>query len=248
MPMLASPLAETETAPYEGVGKAGQNVSSEKPMTIQKQIGEDLMGDAVMDGSGESYGTLAPPSEDHLLENETQSKKLQDSHDHMELEKDNQRLLEAEEKLREDQRIEKEERARREEERLKKEWEFKIEDRAERDEKEKHIKREEERLKKDWELKPQEEKEKREKQEKELEEEMRKRLADFGFQDNQIQAMIKNEDDAKLQQGLMRSNSMRLAVNRKYVKVPKEHLEVETLLYYDLPYETDSVSIRSIML
>lgn len=220
MPMLASPLAETETAPYEGVGKAGQNVSSEKPMTIQKQIGEDLMGDAVMDGSGESYGTLAPPSEDHLLENETQSKKLQDSHDHMELEKDNQRLLEAEEKLREDQRIEKEERAR----------------------------REEERLKKDWELKPQEEKEKREKQEKELEEEMRKRLADFGFQDNQIQAMIKNEDDAKLQQGLMRSNSMRLAVNRKYVKVPKEHLEVETLLYYDLPYETDSVSIRSIML
>ncbi|KAF2686525.1 hypothetical protein K458DRAFT_429526 [Lentithecium fluviatile CBS 122367] len=87
--------------------------------------------------------------------------------------------------------------------------------------------------------KEQEEKEKKEKEEKRLEEEMRKRLAHFGFQDNQIQAMIKPEDAPKLQQGMAPHNPLRLGHQPTYVKVHKEHLAVDTLLYYDIPYEID---------
>lgn len=92
--------------------------------------------------------------------------------------------------------------------------------------------------------KEEEEKTAKTKKEKELEEEMRKRLAHFGFQDNQIQAMIKPEDAAKLQQGMAPSNPLRLTHQPTYVKVHKEHLSVETLLYYDIPYEIDRVSAR----
>ncbi|KAF1968374.1 hypothetical protein BU23DRAFT_572450 [Bimuria novae-zelandiae CBS 107.79] len=88
--------------------------------------------------------------------------------------------------------------------------------------------------------KEEEEKEKKEKQEKQLEEEMRKRLAHFGFQDNQIQAMIKPEKAAQLQPGLAPSNPLpRLTPQPTYVKVSKEHLAIDTLHYYDIPYEVD---------
>jgi hypothetical protein len=90
--------------------------------------------------------------------------------------------------------------------------------------------------------KEQEEKEKKEQQEKQLEEEMRKRLAHFGFQDNQIQAMIKPDEAPRLQPGLSPANPMRLPVQPTYVKVHKEHLAVDTLHYYDIPYEFDRVS------
>lgn len=90
--------------------------------------------------------------------------------------------------------------------------------------------------------KEEEEKSKKKKQEKELEEEMRKRLYHFGFQENQIQAMIKPEEAAKLQHGMAPSNPLRLAHQPTYVKVHREHLAVDTLLYYDIPYEVDGVS------
>ncbi|KAK7193833.1 hypothetical protein DPSP01_011890 [Paraphaeosphaeria sporulosa] len=87
--------------------------------------------------------------------------------------------------------------------------------------------------------KEEEEKAAKEKQEKELEEAMRKRLAHFGFQDNQIQAMIRPEEAAKLQQGMSPANPLRLTHQPTYVKVHKEHLAVDTLVYYDIPYEVD---------
>ncbi|KAL1599569.1 hypothetical protein SLS60_007372 [Paraconiothyrium brasiliense] len=87
--------------------------------------------------------------------------------------------------------------------------------------------------------KEEEEKAAKEKQEKELEEAMRKRLAHFGFQDNQIQAMIRPEEAARLQQGMSPANPMRLTHQPTYVKVSKEHLAVDTLIYYDIPYEVD---------
>ena len=89
------------------------------------------------------------------------------------------------------------------------------------------------------------EKAKKKKQEAELEDQMRKRLAQFGFQENQIQAMIKPEEQAKLQQqqGMTPLNPLRLAHQPTYVKVHKEHLAVDTLLYYDIPYELDRVRI-----
>ncbi|KAF2471993.1 uncharacterized protein BDR25DRAFT_302804 [Lindgomyces ingoldianus] len=90
-----------------------------------------------------------------------------------------------------------------------------------------------------------EEKEKKKKQEQELEDQMRKRLAHFGFQENQIQAMIKPEEAAKLQQqqaltaGMSPLNPLRLTHQPTYVKVHKDHLAIDTLLYYDIPYEVD---------
>lgn len=90
----------------------------------------------------------------------------------------------------------------------------------------------------------QDEKEKKEKKEKELEEEMRHRLAHFGFQENQIQAMIRPEEAKKLQQGQSPANPLRLGPQPTYVKVHKEHLAVDTLVYYDIPYEIDRVSLH----
>ncbi|KAF2189665.1 hypothetical protein K469DRAFT_700914 [Zopfia rhizophila CBS 207.26] len=88
--------------------------------------------------------------------------------------------------------------------------------------------------------KEEEEKAKKQKQEAELEDQMRKRLAQFGFQENQIQAMIKPEEAAKLQQqGMTPLNPLRLTHQPTYVKVHKDHLAIDTLLYYDIPYEFD---------
>ncbi|KAF2264599.1 hypothetical protein CC78DRAFT_544098 [Lojkania enalia] len=87
--------------------------------------------------------------------------------------------------------------------------------------------------------KEQEAKEKQEKEEAELEEQMRKRLAQFGFQENQIQAMIKPEETAKLQQGMTPLKPLQLTHQPTYVKVHKDHLSVDTLVYYDIPYEYD---------
>jgi hypothetical protein len=74
--------------------------------------------------------------------------------------------------------------------------------------------------------------------EKKLEDEMRKRLAKFGFQDNQIQAMIHPEKAATMPQGMTPSNPLP-AHQPTYAKVHKDHLLVDTLLYYDIPYEID---------
>ncbi|KAF2272605.1 uncharacterized protein EI97DRAFT_206846 [Westerdykella ornata] len=90
--------------------------------------------------------------------------------------------------------------------------------------------------------KEEEEKAKKAKKEQELEDAMRKRLAQFGFQENQIQAMIKPEEQAKLQQqqGMTPMNPLpRLTHQPTYVKVHKEHLSIDTLHYYDIPYEID---------
>ncbi|KAF2737509.1 hypothetical protein EJ04DRAFT_102361 [Polyplosphaeria fusca] len=73
--------------------------------------------------------------------------------------------------------------------------------------------------------------------EKRLEQEMRKRLARFGFQDNQIQAMINPQESAKLQKGMSPNNPLRSTQQPTYVKVHKDHLDVATLQYYEIPYE-----------
>lgn len=156
------------------------------------------------------------------------------------------------------ERAEKEARARAEQERVVAEYEAKkVKDAAEAQRKreelimqlrieEEHRKQKE---KEEWDRfllkqkqKEEEEKAAKEKQEKELEEAMRKRLAHFGFQDNQIQAMIRPEEAAKLQQGMSPANPLRLTHQPTYVKVSKEHLAIDTLLYYDIPYEVDRVS------
>lgn len=86
------------------------------------------------------------------------------------------------------------------------------------------------------------EKAQRDKEEKELEETMRKRLAQFGFQENQIQAMVHPEQQKKLEQqqvGLTPHNPLRIAPQPTYAKIRREYLDIETLHYYDIPYEYD---------
>jgi hypothetical protein len=38
-------------------------------------------------------------------------------------------------------------------------------------------------------------------------------------------------------------NPLRIAQQPTYAKVRKEHLDIETLHYYDIPYEFDGVSL-----
>jgi hypothetical protein len=80
-------------------------------------------------------------------------------------------------------------------------------------------------------------------QDRALEESMRKRLHQFGFQESQIGAMVNPEEQNRLKkqqsEGLMPHKSLEIAQQPTYAKIRKEHLEVETLHYYDIPYEYD---------
>ncbi|KAL7772155.1 hypothetical protein CFE70_002108 [Pyrenophora teres f. teres 0-1] len=106
-----------------------------------------------------------------------------------------------------------------------------------------------------------EEKRKKEEQEKELEEAMRKRLSQFGFQENQIQVLVNPEKQKEqLQQGMLpnyplqqaapspppahhhhhhQHQAVAIAPAPTYAKVHTSHLDVETLHYYNIPYEYD---------
>ncbi|CAI6341476.1 unnamed protein product [Periconia digitata] len=65
---------------------------------------------------------------------------------------------------------------------------------------------------------------------------MRERLARFGFQENQIQAMV---DPTKhiSEPGRTPANPLRLNQPPTYTRIQKKYLDIETLKYYDLPYE-----------
>jgi hypothetical protein len=86
-----------------------------------------------------------------------------------------------------------------------------------------------------------EEKEKKEAAEKQLDDEMRKRLAELGFQQHQIKAMLELEGATTPKQNSSPNNPLQLAHPPTYVKVHRDHLSIETLVYYDLPYEVDRV-------
>lgn len=74
---------------------------------------------------------------------------------------------------------------------------------------------------------------------KRIEEEMRSRLAQFGFQPNQIEAVVHPEKAKTLQPGMAPNSPPWLTHQPTYVKVHKDHLPVYTLIYYDIPYEID---------
>lgn len=95
--------------------------------------------------------------------------------------------------------------------------------------------------------KEKEEKEKKEKKEAEekFEEEMRKRLARFGFPPAQIDMMVKEE---KAKAGFPPApGSAAVDVWRPrgapvFAKVHRDYLSIDTLKYYDIPWEYDHVS------
>lgn len=91
-----------------------------------------------------------------------------------------------------------------------------------------------------WKLKFEtEEKEEREKEktkhEQELEDELRKKMAKFGFQENQIQAIMHPKKADRLPLGAFPDQP--LALTPIYPKIRKENVEIETLQYFALPWE-----------
>lgn len=82
------------------------------------------------------------------------------------------------------------------------------------------------------------EKTKKREEEQKLDRAMRERLAEFGYNDNQIQSMVTLEDQQK-GKGLAPIPEQ-LDPPPTYAKIHSRYLDIETLHYYDLPYELDT--------
>lgn len=101
--------------------------------------------------------------------------------------------------------------------------------------------------------KEEEEKEKKKAEKEKIEAEMRRRLGRLGYTQDQIDIMVDEEAAKKFK--LERGHSPRpapaptsnLTVFRDrapvYAKVHRDYLSVDTLIYYDIPYEVDRVSL-----
>jgi len=119
-------------------------------------------------------------------------------------------------------------------------------------------KEEEERWKAKIDAKEKEAKEKKKAEERRLEEEMHKKLSKFGFQDNQIDAVLNPKHAENLAVGLSpahpRPAPARPALDWRsdaaptYIKVHRSHVDVETLRYFNLPWEYDSTDTDYIII
>lgn len=109
--------------------------------------------------------------------------------------------------------------------------------RAEEEEKKRKDKAEKEMWKLKFELEEKEEKDKKKKHEQELEEELRKKMGKFGFQENQIQAVLHPKKADKLPIGALPDQPIVPFRAPTYVKIQKEYIDVETLKYFGLPWE-----------
>ena len=136
----------------------------------------------------------------------------------------------------------------REEEEDRKREEQALRDKIEREKKE--AKEKEEREYNEFLLKQKQKKEEEDRKKKEEEEhlqnEMRKRLARFGYTGAQIEAMVKEESDKKNDTRTLTTTTQITrwgeSSNPVYPKIHVKYLSVDTLRYYELPWEYDSVS------
>lgn len=80
-----------------------------------------------------------------------------------------------------------------------------------------------------------------------FEAEMRERLAQLGFPENQIRAML-GRGKTTLPPGMTPNIPLRSSHQPTYVKVPREHLELETLQYYEIPFEIDRMNPEMIVI
>ncbi|KZM26695.1 metal ion binding [Ascochyta rabiei] len=79
-------------------------------------------------------------------------------------------------------------------------------------------------------------------EDRDLDEIMRKRLEEFDFHEDQIQTMIQSEQTKTGGKGKAAISTNDVSLNAPqptYAKVAREHLDVETLHYYDILYEYD---------
>jgi chemotaxis protein histidine kinase CheA len=136
-----------------------------------------------------------------------------------------------------------------EEDEKKKKEELKAQFKREEEEKKAKDKEEEEKWKAKIAAKEKAEKDKKKAHEKELEDEMHRKLAVYGFQENQIEAVLKPKKVPSLAIGLSPLHPRPALEFRTetptYIKVKREHVDIETLRYFGLPWEYDTVSSLS---
>lgn len=78
------------------------------------------------------------------------------------------------------------------------------------------------------------------KKEAEFEEEMRRRLAQQGHPKSQIDSMVTEEEQKRARQTTTTTEEWRTA-EPVYAKIHRDYLSIDTLRYYDVPYEYDRV-------
>lgn len=145
-------------------------------------------------------------------------------------------IAEYEEKQRRDA-----EKAKAEKERVRKEIE-----REKRETKEKEEREWKEFLRKQKEKEDEEKRKKKEEKEK-FENEMRERLRKFGYTEKQIDIMVDEEKATKWKEQRTETTEVKIwRENRApvYPKVHRDYLSVDTLIYYDIPYEFDKVCLQ----
>ncbi|KAK5168080.1 uncharacterized protein LTR77_006648 [Saxophila tyrrhenica] len=145
------------------------------------------------------------------------------------------------------------ERRQREDEEDRKEEERRIREKIEREKKEAK-----EREEREWAefLQKQKEKEAKEKAEKKAEEErvedeMRKRLSKHGYTYDQIERMIKDKKDEPTTSNMTTTTTMTRTYGSHrptYAKIHRDFISIDTLTYYDIPYEYDSADRNYIII
>ncbi|KXL46255.1 hypothetical protein M433DRAFT_153764 [Acidomyces richmondensis BFW] len=158
-----------------------------------------------------------------------EAKREKKQHDEEEMKK--RTIAEYEEKQRRDA-----ERAKAEKERMRQEIE-----REKREAKEKEEREWQEFLRKQKEKEDEEKRKKKEEKEK-FEKEMRERLRNFGYTEKQIDIMVDEEKAKKWKEQRTETTEVKIWKENRapvYPKVHRDYLSVDTLIYYDIPYEFD---------
>ncbi len=143
--------------------------------------------------------------------------------------------------------IEEYERKQREDEEERKEEEKLLREKIEREKREAKEKEEREWAEFERRQKEKEEKKKKEAKEEEerLEDEMRRRLSKHGYTYDQIERMIKDKKDEPVSKTTTTTTMVRQNLGPArptYAKIHRDFLSIDTLTYYDIPYEYDRVS------
>lgn len=174
-----------------------------------------------------------------------EEERLKDKYDSQRIKDDAKRRADEDEAKAEKKRIIDEyERKQREDEEDRKEEEKRLREKIEREKREAKEKEERE-----WQefLQKQKEKEEKEKAEKkakeeEMENEMRKRLSKHGYTYDQIERMISDKKEETTSKTTTITTTRSSNQRPTYAKIKREYLSVDTLAYYDIPYEYDPVS------
>ena len=176
---------------------------------------------------------------------EREEQRLKDKYENKRIQDDMKRQADESDSKAEKKRIiEEYERKQREDEEDRKDDEKRLREKIEREKRE--AKDKEEREYQEF-LQKQKEKEAKDKadkkaKEEEMEEEMRKRLSKHGYTYDQIERMISDKKEETTSKTTTIVTTRGGNQRPTYAKIKREFLSIDTLSYYDIPYEIDAVS------